>query len=197
MTEDTNVDRSKKEKIKIDPAISFFPFILIATTAVAVAIPLIYSSTPKSDAAPPTSAGEERRLIDTVDGTDKNDLFDKKTPLMFNTRDREALSKQFGVELEFKKLVEKESETWEILQENKIWQVIQLRIKEICFLVLSNQTSNDLKHAANLSKYGDQILVRMKRDIFSKPEYAEFDDFVVGINIKNLYKYTRPGAEEK
>ncbi|MBR53034.1 hypothetical protein CMK19_04610 [Candidatus Poribacteria bacterium] len=197
MTEDTNVDRSKKEKIKIDPAISFFPFILIATTAVAVAIPLIYSSTPKSDAAPPTSAGEERRLIDTVDGTDKNDLFDKKTPLMFNTRDREALSKQFGVELEFKKLVEKESETWNILQENKTWQVIQLRIKEICFLVLSNQTSNDLKHAANLSKYGDQILVRMKRDIFSKPEYAEFDDFVVGINIKNLYKYTRPGAEEK
>ncbi len=197
MTEDTNVDRSKKEKIKIDPAISFFPFILIATTAVAVAIPLIYSSTPKSDAAPPTSAGEERRLIDTVDGTDKNDLFDKKTPLMFNTRDREALSKQFGVELEFKKLVEKESETWNILQENKTWQVIQLRIKEICFLVLSNQTSNDLKHAENLSKYGDQILVRMKRDIFSKPEYAEFDDFVVGINIKNLYKYTRPGAEEK
>ena len=197
MTEDTNVDRSKKEKIKIDPAISFFPFILIATTAVAVAIPLIYSSTPKSDAATPTSAGEERRLIDTVDGTDKNDLFDKKTPLMFNTRDREALSKQFGVELEFKKLVEKESETWNILQENKTWQVIQLRIKEICFLVLSNQTSNDLKHAANLSKYGDQILVRMKHDIFSRPEYAEFDDFVVGINIKNLYKYTRPGAEEK
>ena len=197
MAEDTGVDRPKKEKIKIDPAISFFPFILIATTAVAVAIPLIYSSTPKSDVDPPTSAGEERKLIDTVDGTDKNDLFDKKTPLMFNTRDREALSKQFGVELEFKKLVEKESETWEILQENKIWQVIQLRIKEICFLVLSNQTSNDLKHAENLSKYGDQILVRMKHDIFSRPEYAEFDDFVVGINIKNLYKYTRPGAEEK
>ena len=197
MTEDTNVDRSKKEKIKIDPAISFFPFILIATTAVAVAIPLIYSSTPKSDAAPPTSAGEERRLIDTVDGTDKNDLFDKKTPLMFNTRDREALSKQFGVELEFKKLVEKESETWNILQENKTWQVIQLRIKEICFLVLSNQTSNDLKHAANLSKYGDQILVRMKRDIFSKPEYAEFDDFVVGVNIRNLYQYKVAGTEEK
>ena len=197
MAEDTGVDRPKKEKIKIDPAISFFPFILIATTAVAVVIPLIYSSAPKPDTATPASTWEERRLIETVDGTDKNDLFDKKTPLMFNTRDHEALSKQFGVTLEFKKLAEKENETWKILQENETWQIIQLKIKEICFLVLSNQTSNDLKHAENLSKYGEQILIRMKRDIFSKPEYAEFDSFVIGINIRNLYKYTRPGAEEK
>jgi len=197
MAEDTGVDRPKKEKIKIDPAISFFPFILIATTAVAVVIPLIYSSAPKSDTATPASTGEERRLIETVDGTDKNDLFDKEAPLMFNTRDSEALSKQFGVELEFKKLTEKEGETWKILQEDKVWPVIQLKIKEVCFLILSNQTNNDLKHAENLSKYGEQILLRMKHDVFSRPEYAEFDGFVVGINIKNLYKYTRPGAEEK
>ena len=197
MEEDNSVDHSEKEKIKVDPAIFFFPFILAATTIVAVAIPLIYSSAPKMDVASADSTGEEKRLIVTVDGTETSDLFDKKKPLMFNTRDNEALSKQFGVKLETKKLNEKDGETWKVLQEDETWKVIQIRIKETCFLVLSNQTSNDLKHADNLSKYEKDILARMKRDIFSMPEYAEFDDFVVGINIRNLYQYAVPGAEEK
>ena len=198
MAANKDLEHSKREKVKVDPAIALFPLILIASTAVAVAIPLIYSSSSKPEKAPAFSSVKEKTSsITTIDGIDIGKLFNKDKPLRFNTRDNEALPKQFGVDLEIKKLTEKEGETWKMIQDNETWKIVQVKVKEICFLVLSNQSNNDLKHADNLAEYGKQILSRMKYEIFSIPEYSEFGDFVVGVNIRNLYQYTIPGAEEK
>ena len=197
MAENEGSEHSNREKVKVDPAIALFPLILIASTAVAVVIPLIYSSSSKPEKAPAFSSVEKKASVVTIDGTDIGELFDKNKPLRFNTRDNEALPKQFGVDLEIKKLTEKEGETWKMIQENETWKIVQIKIKEICFLVLSNQSNNDLKHAENLAGYGRKILSRMKYEIFSMSEYAEFDDFVVGVNIRNLYQYKVAGTEEK
>ena len=195
MAENKDSEHSKREKVKVDPAIAFFPLILIASTTVAVVIPLIYSSSSMPEKVLASSSVEEKTSIIIIDGTEIGKLFHEDKPLRFNTRDNEALPKQFGVDLEIKKRTEKKDETWKMIQENETWKIVQIKIKEICFLVLSNQSSNDLKHAENLAEYGRQISNRMKYEIFSMSEYAEFDDFVVGVNIRNLYQYKVPGTE--
>jgi len=181
---------------KLDPAIIFFPFILIASTAIAIAIPFFYSSASKPESVSLVSDEEEKRTIITIEGTEEVDLHSKEDPLTFNTRDMDPFFKQFGIRLEIRKLTEEKDETWKMVQSNETWKIAQVKIKEICFLFLSNQSNNDLQYADNHARYEEQILRRINNEIFSNPKYVEFNDFVVGIRIRNLYKYTRPGTEE-
>ena len=181
---------------KLDPAVVFFPFILIASTAIAIAIPFFYSSASRPELVSLASNEEEKITIVTIEGTEEADLYSKEEPLRFNTRDMDPFFKQFGVKLEIRKLTETKDETWKMVQSNETWKIVQVKIKEICFLFLSNQYNNDLQHVDNHARYEEQILRQINNKIFSNPKYAEFNDFVIGIKIRNLYKYTRPGTEE-
>ena len=63
MAENEGSEHSNREKVKVDPAIAFFPLILIASTAVAVVIPLIYSSSSKPEKAPAFSSVEKKASV--------------------------------------------------------------------------------------------------------------------------------------
>ena len=109
----------------------------------------------------------------------------KKKPLAFNTRDIDTRQRQFTVDLIMDwEQAETLKSTDESLQAK--WKVIKARAREICILVLSNQTAEDLKVVANQERYSKLILTRLNLEIFSLPEYSDQNGSVKKIAIREL-----------
>jgi len=175
----------EEEKKRFNPQLVVYPLMMIVATAMAAGIPLLLYSekSPENETSTIDSKASENWSI--LNDTRAVPLAGKKKPLAFNTRDIDTRQRQFTVDLIMDwEQAETLKSTDESLQAK--WKIIKARAREICILVLSNQTAEDLRVVANQERYSKLILTRLNLEIFSLPEYSDQNGSVKKIAIREL-----------
>ena len=175
----------EEEKKRFNPQLVVYPLMMIVATAMAAGIPLLLYSdkSPENETSTIDSKTSENWSI--LNDTRAVSLAGEKKPLEFNTRDIASRQKKFAVDLIMDwEQAETLKSTDESLQAK--WKIIKARTREICILVLSNQTVEDLRVVTNQERYSKLILTRLNLEIFSLPEYSDQKGSVKKIAIREL-----------
>ena len=175
----------EEEKKRFNPQLVVYPLMMIVATAMAAGIPLLLYSekSPENETSTIDSKASENWSI--LNDTRAVPLAGEQNPLAFNTRDIDTRQRQFTVDLIMDwEQAETLKSTDESLQAK--WKIIKARAREICILVLSNQTAEDLRVVANQERYSKLILTRLNLEIFSLPEYSDQNGSVKKIAIREL-----------
>ena len=173
----------EEEKKRFSPQLVVYPLMMIVATAMAAGIPLLLYSekSPENETSTTDSKAEENwsRLNDTRAVS----LAGEQNPLEFNTRDIDTRQRKFTVDL----IMDwKQAETRKEESLSAKWKIIDARAREICILVLSDQTAEDLRVVTNQERYSKLILARLTLEIFSLPEYSNQKDSVKKVEIREL-----------
>ena len=146
---------------------------MIVATAIAAGIPLLLYSEKSPENGTSTTNSKTSENWSRLNDTRAVSLAGEDKPLEFNTRDIASQQRKFTVDLIMdREQAETLKGTDESLQAKK-WKIIKARAREICILVLSNQTAEDLSVVSNQERYSKLILDRLNLEIFSLPEYSE------------------------
>ena len=175
----------EEEKKRFNPQLVVYPLMMIVATAMAAGIPLLLYSdkSPENETSTIDSKTSENWSI--LNDTRAVPLAGKKKPLEFNTRDIDTRQRQFTVDLIMDwEQAETLKSTDESLQAK--WKIIKAKAREICILVLSNQTAEDLRVVTNQERYSKLILTRLNLEIFSLPEYSDQKGSVRKVEIRAL-----------
>ena len=173
----------EEEKKRFNPQLVVYPLMMIMATVMAAGIPLLLYSekSPENETSTTDSKASENwsRLSDTRAVS----LAGEQNPLEFNTRDINTRQRQFTVDL----IMDwKQAETRKDESLKAKWKIIDARVREICILVLSDQTAEDLRVVTNQERYSKLILTRLTLEIFSLPEYSNQKDSVKQVEIREL-----------
>ena len=173
----------EEEKKRFNPQLVVYPLMMIVATAMAAGIPLLLYSekSPENETSTTDSKASENwsRLSDTRAVS----LASEQNPLEFNTRDIDTRQRRFTVDL----IMDwKQAETRKDESLNAKWKIIDAMAREICILVLSDQTAEDLRVVTNQERYSKLILTRLTLEIFSLPEYSNQKDSVKKVEIREL-----------
>ena len=175
----------EEEKKRFSPQLLVYPLMMIVATAMAAGIPLLLYSekSPENETSTTDSKASENwsRLSDTRAVS----LASEQNPLEFNTRDIDTRQRRFTVDL----IMDwKQAETRKDESLKAKWKIIDARVREICILVLSDQTAEDLRVVTNQERYSKLILTRLTLEIFSLPEYSNQKDSVKQVEIRELLR---------
>ena len=175
----------EEEKKRFNPQLVVYPLMMIVATAMAAGIPLLLYSekSPENETSTTDSKASENwsRLSDTRAVS----LASEQNPLEFNTRDIDTRQRRFTVDL----IIDwKQAETRKDESLKAKWEIIDARVREICILVLSDQTAEDLRVVTNQERYSKLILTRLTLEIFSLPEYSNQKDSVKQVEIRELLR---------
>ena len=180
---DDSADEEEKKRFK--PQLVVYPLMMIVATAMAAGIPLLLYSdkSPENETSTIDSKTSENWSI--LNDTRAVSLAGEKKPLEFNTRDIASRQRKFTVDLIMDwEQAETLKSTDESLQAK--WEIIKAKAREICILVLSNQTAEDLRVVTNQERYSKLILTRLNLEIFSLPEYSDQKGSVRKVEIRAL-----------
>ena len=180
---DDSADEEEKKRFK--PQLVVYPLMMIVATAMAAGIPLLLYSdkSPENETSTIDSKTSENWSI--LNDTRAVSLAGEKKPLEFNTRDIASRQRKFTVDLIMDwEQAETLKSTDESLQAK--WEIIKAKAREICILVLSNQTAEDLRVVTNQERYSKLILTRLNLEIFSLPEYSDQKGSVRKVEIRSL-----------
>ena len=180
---DDSADEEEKKRFK--PQLVVYPLMMIVATAMAAGIPLLLYSdkSPENETSTIDSKTSENWSI--LNDTRAVSLAGEKKPLEFNTRDIASRQRKFTVDLIMDwEQAETLKSTDESLQAQ--WEIIKAKAREICILVLSNQTAEDLRVVTNQERYSKLILTRLNLEIFSLPEYSDQKGSVRKVEIRSL-----------
>jgi len=172
----------EEEKKRFSPQLVVYPLMMIVATAMAAGIPLLLYSekSPENETSTTDSKASEDWSI--LNDTRAVSLAGEQNPLEFNTRDIASRQKRFTVDL----IMDwKQAETRKDESLNAKWKIIAM-VREICILVLSDQTAKDLRVVTNQERYSKLILTRLTLEIFSLPEYSNQKDSVKKVDIREL-----------
>ena len=173
----------EEEKKRFSPQLVVYPLMMIVATAMAAGIPLLLYSekSPENETSTTDSKASEDWSI--LNDTRAVSLAGEQNPLEFNTRDINTRQKRFTVDL----IMDwKQAETRKDESLNAKWKIIDAMVREICILVLSDQTAKDLRVVTNQERYSKLILTRLTLEIFSLPEYSNQKDSVKKVDIREL-----------
>ena len=177
-------DRADEEKEKrFSPQLVVYPLMMIVATAMAAGIPLLLYSEKSPENETSTTDFKASEDWSILNDTRAVSLAGEQNPLEFNTRDIDTRQKRFTVDL----IMDwKQAETRKDESLNAKWKIIDAMAREICILVLSDQTAKDLRVVTNQDRYSKLILTRLTLEIFSLPEYSNQKDSVKKVEIREL-----------
>ena len=182
---DNNVD--EEEKKRFNPQLVVYPLMMIVATAIAAGIPLLLYSEKSPENGTSTTNSKTSENWSRLNDTRAVSLADENNPLEFNTRDIDPQQRRFTVDLIMdREQAETLKSTDESLQAK--WEIIKARAREICILVLSNQTAEDLHIVTNQERYSKLILTRLNLEIFSLPEYSDQKGSIKKVSIRGLLR---------
>ena len=175
----------EEEKKRFNPQLVVYPLMMIVATAMAAGIPLLLYSekSPENETSTTDSKASEDWSI--LNDTRAVSLAGEQNPLEFNTRDINTRQKRFTVDL----IMDwKQAETRKDESLNAKWKIIDAMVREICILVLSDQTAKDLRVVTNQERYSKLILTRLNLEIFSLPEYSDQKGSIKKVSIRGLLR---------
>ena len=175
----------EEEKKRFSPQLVVYPLMMIVATAMAAGIPLLLYSekSPENETSTTDSKASEDWSI--LNDTRAVSLAGEQNPLEFNTRDINTRQKRFTVDL----IMDwKQAETRKDKSLNAKWKIIDAMVREICILVLSDQTAKDLRVVTNQERYSKLILTRLNLEIFSLPEYSDQKGSIKKVSIRGLLR---------
>ena len=173
----------EEEKKRFSPQLLVYPLMMIVATAMAAGIPLLLYSEKSPESKTPTTDSKASGNWSRLNDTRAISLAGEQNPLEFNTRDIDTRQRKFTVDL----IMDwKQAETRKEESLSAKWKIIDARAREICILVLSDQTAEDLRVVTNQERYSKLILARLTLEIFSLPEYSNQKDSIKKVEIREL-----------
>ena len=173
----------EEEKKRFSPQLLVYPLMMIVATAMAAGIPLLLYSEKSPESKTSTTNSKASGNWSRLNDTRAVSLAGEQNPLEFNSRDIASRQKMFTIDL----IMDwKQAETRKDESLSAKWKIIDARAREICILVLSDQTAEDLRVVTNQERYSKLILARLTLEIFSLPEYSNQKDSVKKVEIREL-----------
>ena len=184
---EADVNADEEEKKRFNPQLVVYPLMMIVATVMAAGIPLLLYSEKSPENETSTIDSKAAENWSRLNDTRAVSLADENNPLEFNTRDIDPRQRRFTVDL----IMDREqAETLKSTDESLLakWEIIKARAREICILVLSNQTAEDLHIITNQERYSKLILTRLNLEIFSLPEYSDQKGSIKKVSIRGLLR---------
>ena len=186
-TLEADVNADEEQRKRFNPQLVVYPLMMIVATVMAAGIPLLLYSEKSPENETSTIDSKATENWSRLNDTRAVSLADENNPLEFNTRDIDPQQRRFTVDLIMdRELAETLKSTDESLQAK--WEIIKARTREICILVLSNQTAEDLHIVTNQERYSKLILTRLNLEIFSLPEYSDQKGSIKKVSIRGLLR---------
>jgi len=186
-TLEADVNADEEQRKRFNPQLVVYPLMMIVATVMAAGIPLLLYSEKSPENETSTIDSKATENWSRLNDTRAVSLADENNPLEFNTRDIDPQQRRFTVDLILdREQAETLKSTDESLQTK--WEIIKARTREICILVLSNQTAEDLHIVTNQERYSKLILTRLNLEIFSLPEYSDQKGSIKKVSIRGLLR---------
>ncbi|MDP6998383.1 MAG: hypothetical protein QF569_19970 [Candidatus Poribacteria bacterium] len=186
-TLEADVNADEEQRKRFNPQLVVYPLMMIVATVMAAGIPLLLYSEKSPENETSTIDSKAAENWSRLNDTRAVSLADENNPLEFNTRDIDPQQRRFTVDLI---LDREQAETLKSTDESlrAKWEIIKARAREICILVLSNQTAEDLHIITNQERYSKLILTRLNLEIFSLPEYSDQKGSIKKVSIRGLLR---------
>ncbi|MDP6596557.1 MAG: hypothetical protein QGI86_11880 [Candidatus Poribacteria bacterium] len=186
-TLEADVNADEEQRKRFNPQLVVYPLMMIVATVMAAGIPLLLYSEKNPENETSTIDSKATENWSRLNDTRPVSLADENNPLEFNTRDIDPQQRRFTVDLI---LDREQAETLKSTDESlrAKWEIIKARAREICILVLSNQTAEDLHIITNQERYSKLILTRLNLEIFSLPEYSDQKGSIKKVSIRGLLR---------